>query len=200
MLRGDRIGIIGPNGAGKTTLFNCISGIYAPEEGQVIFQGRDITGWKPYHVAHLGLARTHQIVQPLEELTVLENVMLPLELTGYANAQKRAREALESSDSHASVVKRVNTIFLQGTAPLYIDDTGSISVLEMRAKARRLQAEKGLGMIIVDYLQLMRGRSSEGREKEISEISRGLKALAKDVHRRYESVEQFAQGFTLAPQ
>jgi branched-chain amino acid transport system ATP-binding protein len=73
--QGQILGLIGPNGAGKTTLFNCISGIYAPEEGKVLFQGQDITGWKPYHVAHLGLARTHQIVQPLEELTVLENVM-----------------------------------------------------------------------------------------------------------------------------
>jgi replicative DNA helicase len=67
-------------------------------------------------------------------------------------------------------------------APVYIDDTGSISVLEMRAKARRLQAESGLGLIVVDYLQLMRGRAgSEGREREISEISRGLKALAKEL-------------------
>ncbi len=67
-------------------------------------------------------------------------------------------------------------------APLYIDDTGALSILEMRAKARRLQAEKGLGLVVVDYLQLMRGRSSnEGREREISEISRGLKALAKEL-------------------
>lgn len=68
-------------------------------------------------------------------------------------------------------------------APIYIDDTGSIAILEMRAKARRLQAEKGLGLIVVDYLQLMRGRGSgnEGREREISEISRGLKALAKEL-------------------
>ena len=68
------LGLIGPNGARKTTLFNCINGVYAPEEGQVIFQSQDITGWKPYRVAHLGLARTHQIVQPLDELTVLEAV------------------------------------------------------------------------------------------------------------------------------
>ncbi|HET6344626.1 MAG TPA: replicative DNA helicase [Myxococcota bacterium] len=68
-------------------------------------------------------------------------------------------------------------------APLYIDDTGSISVLEMRAKCRRLQAEKGLGLIVVDYLQLMRGRpgTENSREREISEISRGLKALAKEL-------------------
>ncbi len=73
--QGQILGLIGPNGAGKTTLFNCVNGVYPPDQGQVVFRGRDITGWKPYHVAHLGLARTHQIVRPLEELTVLENVM-----------------------------------------------------------------------------------------------------------------------------
>jgi len=72
---GQILGLIGPNGAGKTTLFNCINGIYPPEEGRVIFRGEDITGLKPYNIARHGLARTHQIVQPLEELTVLENVM-----------------------------------------------------------------------------------------------------------------------------
>ncbi len=73
--QGEILGLIGPNGAGKTTLFNCVNGIYPPDGGQVIFRGNDITGWKPYRVAHLGLARTHQIVRPLEELTVVENVM-----------------------------------------------------------------------------------------------------------------------------
>jgi branched-chain amino acid transport system ATP-binding protein len=72
---GQILGLIGPNGAGKTTLFNCINGVYPPEEGRMIFKGREITGWKPYHVARMGLARTHQIVQPLNELTVLQNVM-----------------------------------------------------------------------------------------------------------------------------
>ena len=74
--RGQILGLIGPNGAGKTTLFNCINGVYPPEEGQVLFLGEDITGLKPYQIARRGLARTHQIVQPLEELTVLENVMV----------------------------------------------------------------------------------------------------------------------------
>mgnify|MGYP001091998903 CR=1 FL=1 len=74
--RGQILGLIGPNGAGKTTLFNCINGVYPPEEGQVLFLGEDITGLRPYQIARRGLARTHQIVQPLEELTVLENVMV----------------------------------------------------------------------------------------------------------------------------
>lgn len=73
--QGEILGLIGPNGAGKTTLFNVINGIYRPDEGRVEFDGRDITGKKPYEVARLGLARTHQIVRPLAELTVRENVM-----------------------------------------------------------------------------------------------------------------------------
>jgi len=67
-------------------------------------------------------------------------------------------------------------------APIFIDDSAAISVLEMQAKARRLKAEHGLDLIIVDYLQLMRGRGSESsREQEISNISRSLKMLAKDL-------------------
>ena len=65
---------------------------------------------------------------------------------------------------------------------IFIDDTPGMGVLEMRAKARRLKAEHGLGMVIVDYLQLMRGRSTiDSREQEISDISRSLKALAKEL-------------------
>ncbi|MGI6587966.1 MAG: replicative DNA helicase [Peptococcia bacterium] len=69
------------------------------------------------------------------------------------------------------------------TAEIYIDDTPAISVLELRAKARRLKAEKGLGLIIIDYLQLMQvGRRQENRQQEISEISRSLKALARELN------------------
>ncbi|MEN8188300.1 MAG: replicative DNA helicase [Thermodesulfobacteriota bacterium] len=67
-------------------------------------------------------------------------------------------------------------------APIHIDDTPAISVLEMRAKVRRLAAQNDIGMIVVDYLQLMQGRSSiENRTQEISEISRSLKAMAKEL-------------------
>ena len=66
-------------------------------------------------------------------------------------------------------------------AQIFIDDTPAITVLELRSKARRLKAEHGLGLIIVDYLQLMRGSNPESRQQEISEISRSLKALAKEL-------------------
>jgi replicative DNA helicase len=68
-------------------------------------------------------------------------------------------------------------------APLYVDDSPSQTVLEIRAKARRLKAEKNIGMIIIDYLQLMQGPpKAESREREISHISRSLKALAKELN------------------
>jgi branched-chain amino acid transport system ATP-binding protein len=72
---GQILGLIGPNGAGKTTLFNTINGVYKPEQGRIIFRGQEVTGKKPYHLANMGMARTHQIVRPLNELTVRENVM-----------------------------------------------------------------------------------------------------------------------------
>ncbi len=72
---GEILGLIGPNGAGKTTMFNVINGVYPPQEGRVIFRGQDITGLPPNRIARLGIARTHQIVRPLGELTVKENVM-----------------------------------------------------------------------------------------------------------------------------
>ena len=73
MREGEILGLIGPNGAGKSTLFNLINGVFAPNTGQIVFDGIDITGERPFVVARHGLARTHQIVQPLTNMTVLEN-------------------------------------------------------------------------------------------------------------------------------
>ena len=70
---GEILGLIGPNGAGKSTVFNLINGVHRPDSGRVIFQGADITGEAPYRVVRRGLARTHQIVQPLADLSVLDN-------------------------------------------------------------------------------------------------------------------------------
>jgi len=76
-------------------------------------------------------------------------------------------------------------------APIFIDDTPALSVLEIRAKARRLRSEHNIGLIIVDYLQLMKGRGKvDTREREISEISRSLKALAKELNIPVVAVSQ----------
>jgi ABC-type branched-subunit amino acid transport system ATPase component len=68
--------VIGPNGAGKTTMFNLISGFFHPDEGKIIFEGKDISRLAPHETARIGIGRTFQIVKPLASLSVLENVML----------------------------------------------------------------------------------------------------------------------------
>ena len=81
--------------------------------------------------------------------------------------------------------KLVRTADRVSSAPLYIDDTAGITVMELRSKARRLKAEHGLDLIIIDYLQLMQGRGrggSDNRQQEISEISRSLKAVARELN------------------
>jgi len=98
VIEGEILGLIGPNGAGKSTLFNLINGVYAPDNGRIVFRGSDITGQKPYQIAHHGLARTHQIVQPLTNMTVLENCTVGAcfgrENLSLANASEAAREAI----------------------------------------------------------------------------------------------------------
>jgi branched-chain amino acid transport system ATP-binding protein len=71
---GEIFALIGPNGAGKTTLFNCITGLYAPTAGRVIFEGRDITGARPHQAAEFGIARTFQNIRLFEYMTALDNV------------------------------------------------------------------------------------------------------------------------------
>ena len=73
---GDFFAIIGPNGAGKTSIFNCISGIYTPAQGQIFFDGRDITSLKPHQRAKLGIARTFQNIALFKGMTVLDNIKI----------------------------------------------------------------------------------------------------------------------------
>jgi branched-chain amino acid transport system ATP-binding protein len=89
-------GMIGSNGAGKTTVFNMISGMLVPTEGKVIYKGNDITGMKSYKYSGMGIARTFQIMKPLRNMTVLDNVISGA-LFGRKNL-KTAREAKEYAE------------------------------------------------------------------------------------------------------
>jgi branched-chain amino acid transport system ATP-binding protein len=95
---GQIVGLIGPNGAGKSTLFNLINGVFAPDSGHIVFAGADITGQQPYAIARRGLARAHQIVQPLTNMTVLDNCTVGAcfgrENLPLAAAREAAREAI----------------------------------------------------------------------------------------------------------
>ena len=95
--KGEILGMIGPNGAGKTTAFNMISGYYQPNEGQVIFDGKNITGLRPDQVCKLGLARTFQVVKPFPQLSVLDNVIVGAynRTNDKQEARQKAREILD---------------------------------------------------------------------------------------------------------
>jgi replicative DNA helicase len=93
----------------------------------------------------------------------------------------------------AEFAKLSDAMGVLADAPLYIDDTPGLSVLEMRTKARRLMSERGLSLIIVDYLQLVRGRGLENRVVEVAEISQGLKNLARELKVPVLSLSQLSR-------
>ncbi len=125
---GQILGLIGPNGAGKTTMFNVVNSVYPSDTGRVIFRGDDITKGPPNKVAHLGMARTHQVVRPLNDLTVLENVMVG---ACFGREHKRLKDA-------AGVAKEV--LARVGLAERANQLAGSLNV----AQKKRLELARAL--------------------------------------------------------
>ena len=124
--KGEIVGLIGPNGAGKTTLFNVVNGFYQPSRGEVFFKGEKISGLKPHQICQRGLARTFQVVKPLQRMSVLDNVV--------ASAFLRAKDRKEADEIAADV--------LNFTA-LY-DDRNVISKGLPLGKRKRLEIARAL--------------------------------------------------------
>ncbi len=98
--KGQIVGLIGPNGSGKTTLFNVITGFYPADSGKILFKGKDVTRFKPFEIARVGIARTFQIVRPLLGLSVLDNVTIAVlygrdNIGSMAKGRGRALELLK---------------------------------------------------------------------------------------------------------
>jgi len=91
--KGEILGLIGPNGAGKTTMFNVVNGFYAPSRGEVFFKGQRISGLKPHQICQRGLARTFQVVKPLQRMSTLDNVVA----SAFLRSKTKA-EALRKSE------------------------------------------------------------------------------------------------------
>jgi branched-chain amino acid transport system ATP-binding protein len=106
--RGELVGLIGPNGAGKTTLFNMISGVTPPSEGEVRFDGRLITGMRPFEVARLGVGRTFQNLRTFPNMTVFDNVSV-----GAIRASGLGDALLPGRSSSARAISEVSTEMLE---------------------------------------------------------------------------------------
>ncbi len=99
---GELLGLMGPNGAGKSTLFNLIAGVLPPSAGEIVYDGKSVTGWKAHEMARVGIARTFQIPKPYRQLSVIENVMLSafLREKSVAGARKLAEATLHDVGLH----------------------------------------------------------------------------------------------------
>src|SRR5262245_3178265 len=92
-------GLIGPNGAGKTTIFNIIAGVYAPDSGEITFEGKRIDGLRPDQVCAAGIGRTFQLVKPFAGLSVLDNVIV--------GALQRSKNVSEARVLAGSILKKL---------------------------------------------------------------------------------------------
>lgn len=109
---GSITGLIGPNGSGKTTLFNLITGVYAPDEGEAFFNSRRITKLPPSKICHEGLSRTFQITRLFWEMTVLENMIVPIRQVGFRSLLG-PNMFLEEVDRAMQLLERVGLTHLK---------------------------------------------------------------------------------------
>ena len=168
------LGLIGPNGSGKTTLFNVISGLIRPEEGRVIFRGREITRLASHAICRLGIARTYQIVRPFLSLSVLDNVIVAATYgRGHETRVRQARSEAERwleftglADRAAAMPgqiplveqKRLELTRALATQPelLLLDEVmGGLNPTEVDAclaMIRRIRDELGITIVIVEHV------------------------------------------------
>jgi len=171
--KGEIVGLIGPNGAGKTTLFNLINGVFPPDSGKIEFQGQDVTALPAHRLVHKGLARTHQIVKPLNDLTVLENVTVGAcfgsARLGLGAARAAALEVLElvelddrtdllAGNLNIAGKKRLELARAVAARPslLLLDEVlaglNPTEVDRMITVVRRLHAERGITIMMIEHL------------------------------------------------
>jgi len=156
----ERLGLIGPNGSGKTTLINCISGALFNEQGKVNFEGSDVTGTTASSRAKLGIIRTFQIPRPFRSMTIIENLLIPME---YA-----ASGRLESRNLRDQAMESLEIVGLQDRAD---ENSANLTQIDMRRLelARALSAKPSL--LLSD--ETMAGLSSS----EVDEVLDMLFAL-----------------------
>jgi ABC-type branched-subunit amino acid transport system ATPase component/ABC-type branched-subunit amino acid transport system permease subunit len=169
VMHGEILGIIGPNGAGKTTLFNLLNGFIRPDQGQILLEGRDIVGRRPYEICAAGVGRTFQVVRPFRRMSVLENVVVGAYVNAATDSLARAvaEEALAQVGLQAQAQQLAGTLTnkqlrlleiaraLAGKPRLLLlDETlaglGAGEVEEVIAVVRKLAAQ-GITIVIIEH-------------------------------------------------
>jgi branched-chain amino acid transport system ATP-binding protein len=170
--QGEIVGLIGPNGAGKTTLINLVTGVLPASGGRVLFEGRDVTGQRPFQAARRGLARTFQIVQPFPAMTVLENVMAGATFAGAAASRAQAEAAARAHLEFAGLLHEAGRPAASLTLPsrkrlelakslamkpkvLLLDEVNAglnTSEIDQALALIRAIAARGITIIIVEHL------------------------------------------------
>ncbi|MCA1708805.1 MAG: replicative DNA helicase, partial [Actinobacteria bacterium] len=154
------------------------------------------SSWAVSVAQHVAVQQKVPVVIFSLEMSTMELVQRLMCSEAHVDSNRLRRGALQDSDwpkiSHA--------LGRLGEAPIYIDDTAHMSIMEMRAKCRRLQSKHGLGLVIVDYLQLMQPtRHTDNRVHEVSEISRSLKILARDLEVPVMAISQLSRNLEHRP-
>jgi branched-chain amino acid transport system ATP-binding protein len=167
---GEIVSVIGPNGAGKSTLFNCISGFYPPNSGNIFFLGKEITHRRADTICKMGVARTFQVVQIIGDMTVVENVMTGalLRYTRISHASEKAEEVLsftglaEKKDFLGTALtiadkKRLEVSMALATQPrlLMLDESmAGLTRVELRGMIELIGKIRGKGitLIIVEHV------------------------------------------------
>jgi branched-chain amino acid transport system ATP-binding protein len=169
--RGEILGIIGPNGAGKTTFINLVAGIYPPSCGSISFNGRDITNMPAHKRARVGIGRTFQLIHPLENLDVIENIMLGAVFSRGLGmkAARREAEAICDSLELGGLDREVSQITMLETKKMEIAKAlaGNPEILfldevmaglnadethELIALVKAIVAARNLGMGVVEHV------------------------------------------------
>ncbi len=145
-------------------------------------------------VAHVGIRLSQPVLLFSLEMSHLEITQRLLASEARVDASRMRTGRLRDSDWP----KIGNAISRMSEAPIFIDDNPQLTVMDIRARARRLKSREGLGLVVVDYLQLMTGRhGAENRQVEVSEISRGLKILARELEVPVVALSQLSRGLEM---
>ncbi len=172
--KGEILGLIGPNGAGKTTLFNCIAGVYHPDDGEILFKNRRIDMLPPHRVAELGIARTFQIVRPFKTLSVIDNVLVALGLKNYIGYKNLFKKP--GANDFKKAIELLKAVGLESKKD-EVSENLSLGELRRLEVARALALDPEIILLDEPYAGLR--RHEEGRISDmIRELhSRGLSII-----------------------